>query len=645
MPHRFAVLFPGQGAYYEGALSEIRKFYSEVDEVFSEIDEVTRLMLGSSVSDVIFESRKRDIQEMLTNHGDLLQAALYGIAVASYRIMEARGFQPAVLVGHSFGEIAALVCSGAFTVRQGAEIVCHRIHALKQLGNVNGRMAALNTDAEHAGHLVALLRNEYTVISVENHRKQVVISGLEEQISIIQKLSEAIKLRTTILDSPYPFHNPLLQPAVHYFSERMGSIQRHQASLRTPVYSPILGRYYTDDDKLTSCLAEHLIEPVQFPAAIQSLYAEGIRAFVECGAKDTLSNLVANILYNEGEVHVVPCLLPNPSEYESFQQALDNIEKLGGLQAMNQLPNEERLVELFWTTRGPEIQRYIREELKRFLHKQSASEKGQGAPQAAEHSSPSSDRSISSSNQSNPSNDHLIATATAMETATATATTTTTATNQSRAVPVSREQLLQDVIAIYASELEYPEEVFEEHVALEAELGVDSVKQTELMARVSQKFELPPLPANFRMSEVQTLGAIVDFIHAVLTEGAADNRGPSKEAPVFVTAASAPVVADTPVTVVTDAPATVATRDTLLRELVAIYAEALEYPEEVFTEDAALEAELGVDSVKQTELMARISEQYGLPERPLNFRLSDYPTLGKIADFVFQEQGKEAVLV
>lgn len=606
LSHRFAVLFPGQGAYYEGVLSEIRKFYSEVDEVFSEIDEVTRLMLGSSVSDVIFESRKRDIQEMLTNHGDLLQAALYGIAVASYRIMEARGFQPAVLVGHSFGEIAALVCSGAFTVRQGAEIVCHRIHALKQLGNVNGRMVALNTDAEHAGHLVALLRNEHTVVSVENHRKQVVISGLEEQIDIIQKLSEAIKLRTTILDSPYPFHNPLLQPAVHYFSERMGSIQRHQASFRTPVYSPILGRYYTDDDKLTSCLAEHLIEPVLFPAAIQSLYSEGIQAFVECGAKDTLSKLVTNILYNEGEVHVVPCLLQSRSEYESFQQALDNIEELGGLQAMNQLPNEERLVELFWTTRGPEIQRYIREELKRFLHEQSAAEKGQGAPQAAEHSSPSSDRSI--------------ATATAMAMA--------TATDQPRAVPVSREQLLQDVIAIYASELEYPEEVFEEHVALEAELGVDSVKQTELMARVSQKFELPPLPANFRMSEVQTLGAIVDFIHAVLTEGATDNRGPSKEAPV-----------------VTDAPATVATRDTLLRELVAIYAEALEYPEEVFTEDAALEAELGVDSVKQTELMARISEQYGLPERPLNFRLSDYPTLGKIADFVFQEQGKEAVLV
>ena len=57
------------------------------------------------------------------------------------------------------------------------------------------------------------------------------------------------------------------------------------------------------------------------------------------------------------------------------------------------------------------------------------------------------------------------------------------------------------------------------------------------------------------------------------------------------------------------------------------YATALEYPVEVLTEDVELEADLGVDSVKQTELLSRGADRYQLPARPTDFRLSDYSTM------------------
>jgi hypothetical protein len=65
-----------------------------------------------------------------------------------------------------------------------------------------------------------------------------------------------------------------------------------------------------------------------------------------------------------------------------------------------------------------------------------------------------------------------------------------------------------------------------------------------------------------------------------------------------------------------------------------MFATALEYPAEVFTEDVELEADLGIDSVKQTELLSR-AERYHLSERPENFRLSDWSTTGRVTDFVF----------
>ena len=64
----------------------------------------------------------------------------------------------------------------------------------------------------------------------------------------------------------------------------------------------------------------------------------------------------------------------------------------------------------------------------------------------------------------------------------------------------------------------------------------------------------------------------------------------------------------------------------------ARYATALEYPVEVYSEDMELEADLGVDSVKQTELLSHAADRYQLPALPTDFRLSDYSTMGKVAD-------------
>ena len=90
------------------------------------------------------------------------------------------------------------------------------------------------------------------------------------------------------------------------------------------------------------------------------------------------------------------------------------------------------------------------------------------------------------------------------------------------------------------------------------------------------------------------------------------------------------------------APATQIGRDRLFSELVAVYAEAMEYPSEVFTETVELEGELGIDSVKQTEILGRIRETYKLPRLPANVRISDFKTMGQIVDLVFANQGKAA---
>jgi [acyl-carrier-protein] S-malonyltransferase len=108
----------------------------------------------------------------------------------------------------------------------------------------------------------------------------------------------------------------------------------------------------------------------------------------------------------------------------------------------------------------------------------------------------------------------------------------------------------------------------------------------------------------------------------------------TRTAPIAVPpAAASPVLPEAALPAA--APVAGSGRDDLFEQLVAMYAEALEYPPEVFSEQVKLEEDLGIDSVKQTELMARAAEHYGLPEPPADFSLGDYDTMGKLVDYVW----------
>jgi acyl transferase domain-containing protein len=86
-------------------------------------------------------------------------------------------------------------------------------------------------------------------------------------------------------------------------------------------------------------------------------------------------------------------------------------------------------------------------------------------------------------------------------------------------LPLSRKEIEARIRALYAAALEYPEEVFEPTAELEADLGVDSVKQTELLARLGEEFALGPRPDGLRTGDYRTFGRLVDFVSDALPVG------------------------------------------------------------------------------------------------------------------------------
>ncbi|MFH2009339.1 MAG: beta-ketoacyl synthase N-terminal-like domain-containing protein, partial [bacterium] len=90
----------------------------------------------------------------------------------------------------------------------------------------------------------------------------------------------------------------------------------------------------------------------------------------------------------------------------------------------------------------------------------------------------------------------------------------------------------------------------------------------------------------------------------------------------------------------TDAHAPQLTEAAVLARLQAVVAQRTGYDLEELEPDLELEADLGIDTVKQAEIVGELRTAYSL-ERDDSFRLTDYPTLEALAAYILSRLGPE----
>jgi acyl transferase domain-containing protein len=442
-------LFPGQGGYRSGVL-DILNASGEAADAIATIDEISSEMLGRPLVRTLSGYVSSRDEELFAAEPELVQLGVFATSVATFEIFRSRGARVSLLVGHSLGEIAALVCSGALSAGDGARILCHRLMVLREHDASGGGMLALTCDRERAQRVLDLLPSAGAVVAVENGALQTVVSGPADALRRVAGIADAIGLPSTALRAPHPFHNDVLRPARRALAER---IRGHRA--RTPdipVYSPILERYYRPQEDLGELLASHLTTPVRFGPAIERAHADGARIWVEFGAGRALTNLVRSA--RPDAVVLTPL--------HGSQTALADAVAFVGASAATSPVAPVRVAPV----------------------------PAASAPVAAPVATP----------------------APAPPPATPPATPAPSPAVPAARTPLPAGEIEARIRALYANALEYPEEVFEPDAELEADLGVDSVKQTELMARLGEEFALGPRPEGMRMSDYRTFGKVVSFV-------------------------------------------------------------------------------------------------------------------------------------
>ena len=205
------------------------------------------------------------------------------------------------------------------------------------------------------------------------------------------------------------------------------------------------------------------------------------------------------------------------------------------------------------------------------------------------------------------------------------------------AEPVDDAAMTETVVAVVVEHTGYPADFIELDQDLEGELGIDTVKQAEIMADIRDRFNLP-VDEDFVLADHPTLNHMIGYIQRM--QGGAPLNAPSSGQGEVETVVHSPVAVET-APAPSDAPAiSTGDRPDIESVLVEVVVKHTGYPADFIEMDQDLEGELGIDTVKQAEIMAEIRDHFALPVDE-DFVLSDHPTLNHFTAYIVKMQGGE----
>ncbi|KAL3254525.1 hypothetical protein ABHI18_008905 [Aspergillus niger] len=292
---RVAMLFSGQGTERTGMGKGLAERHLVFRNTVSHIAELFESVLEKPLLDVMWAEPESEAASLL-RRTDYAQPAIFTLQVALWRLWQSWGVQPAVVLGHSVGEIAAAHVAGIMNLADACRLVAARgklMHALPE----SGSMVALEAGVDEVTSAIEQLsaRDRVSIASI-NTPTQVVASG---EMDVIDKLAAYFKAQnrsSRILKTSRAFHS-------HHLDESMLASLRAVAETivfqeqMLPIVSTVTGKL-AEPGQLSS--ADYWVrqarKPVLFAEGMQTLADQSANCFVELGPASTLCGMGASCL-------------------------------------------------------------------------------------------------------------------------------------------------------------------------------------------------------------------------------------------------------------------------------------------------------------------------------------------------------------
>ncbi|SCL56923.1 Acyl transferase domain-containing protein [Micromonospora eburnea] len=241
--------------------------------------------------------------EQLLNDPAVAQPTLTAVQIALAALWRSWGVEPAAVVGHSVGEVAAAQVAGALTVADAMRVAWQRGRVIRAaIGN--GRMAVVGLPLDRTERLLAERQPGAVSVAASNGPESTVLSGDGTALAALAEALQSEGIFCRLLESvDYASHSPQMEPLRAELGALLEGLTPRPAAVAiistvsaTPIEGTALDAGYW---------ATNLRQPVLFDTAVTGLVDAGHDIFVEISPHAMLGDPVTERIARQQREGVV----------------------------------------------------------------------------------------------------------------------------------------------------------------------------------------------------------------------------------------------------------------------------------------------------------------------------------------------------
>ena len=261
---------------------------------------------------------------------DVVQPALFAVMVSLAALWRSFGVEPAAVVGHSQGEIAAAYVAGALSLDDAARVVALRSRALAGISG-RGGMVAVGAPFERVAEYLERFTGRLWLATI-NGLSSVGVSGEPSALDELVALCDADGVRVRRVAIDYAAHSAQIEGVREQLLDQLKPVTARAGQV--PLFSTLTGELVD-----TAALdAEYWYrgerETVRFGSAVEALLRRGSRTFVEIGPHPVLTvpieGVAEELLGAPGAIVAVGSLRRDQGGPERFLTSLAQLYVSGG---------------------------------------------------------------------------------------------------------------------------------------------------------------------------------------------------------------------------------------------------------------------------------------------------------------------------
>ncbi|GAA3371263.1 hypothetical protein GCM10017744_098300 [Streptomyces antimycoticus] len=279
---RVVFVFPGQGAQWVGMGAELLESCGVFAEALGECAGVLDALTGWSLVDVV-----RGVEGAVSlDRVDVVQPVSFAVMVSLARVWRWFGVEPAAVVGHSQGEIAAACVAGGLSLEDAVRVVVLRSRAIAAGLSGRGGMVSLAVGVAEAESLVSRWLGGVEVAAV-NGPSSVVVGGEVEALRGLVEECGGAGVRARWVDVDYASHTAQVEAVEEELARSLAQVR--PVPSRIPFFSTVEAGWVDAAELDAGYWYRNLRNTVRFAPSMERLLDEDFRAFVEVSAHPVLT--------------------------------------------------------------------------------------------------------------------------------------------------------------------------------------------------------------------------------------------------------------------------------------------------------------------------------------------------------------------